>query len=162
MGAAYTPYILAKGQWFRIISSMFLHFGFRHIFFNMIALIAIGRYIEIYFGRLKYTIIYFISGIAGNLLFLIFELLTFSGTYSVSAGASGAISGLFGALLILAIDKNTKQLFPLPRVILGILLLIIPGIGDGSTNVMAHLGGAICGIAIGFIYYFLAKGSKKA
>ena len=161
MGGACTPYILGKGEWYRMISSMFLHYGFKHFFFNMIALVAIGRYIEIYFGRVKYFILYMVSGLMGNLVFLFSDLLLSPGGYTVSAGASGAISGLFGALLVLAIDKNTKQLFPLPRVIFGIMLLIIPGIGDSTINVAAHIGGAICGVVIGFLYYFFSKRSNK-
>ncbi len=149
-GAQYLPYVLADGDWYRVFTSMFVHFGIEHIFGNMIALIMVGQYIEVYFGRLKFLAIYFLGGLAGNLLSLIVEFQT--NVYAVSAGASGAISGLFGALVILAFDKNTRRLFPLPRILIGIILLLIPA--AKNVNVMAHLGGLLGGFATAYTFYY--------
>lgn len=160
LGAAYTPYILENGEWYRIFNSMFIHFGIEHLGGNMIALIAIGQYVEWYFGKVKFVIIYILSGLIGNLLSLGVELITHN--YSVSAGASGAISGLFGAMIILAIDPETKHIFSLPRAIVALVLLIVPGLGNSGIDVMAHIGGIIGGFATAYIFYRFQKKHPSA
>ncbi len=152
-GAQYAPYIIEDGQWYRIFTAMFVHIGFRHIASNMFCLIVVGQYIENYFGKIKFLIIYFIAGLCGNLLSLYFEVS--SSTPIVTAGASGAISGLIGSLVVLALDPETRKLFPLPRVLIGIVLLMIPGSRD--VNVLAHLGGLISGFATGYTMYYYSK-----
>lgn len=152
-GAQYAPYIIDDGQWWRIITAMFVHIGFRHIASNMFCLIVVGQYIENYFGKIKFLIIYFIAGICGNLLSLYFDAA--SSSPAVSAGASGAISGLIGSLVVLALDPETRKLFPLPRVLIGIVLLMIPASKD--VNVLAHLGGLITGFATSYTMYYYSK-----
>ena len=78
---------------FRLVSSMFLHAGFMHIFFNMYSLYIVGPKVEDFFGKWKYTLIYLLSGISGGLLSIAMN------DNVVTVGASGAIFGLFGALL---------------------------------------------------------------
>ena len=152
LGATYTPYIFENGEWYRIFTAMFLHFGVEHIAGNMIALLAVGQYIEWYFGTVRYLVIYLISGLLGNLLFIGYEVLTVS-DFAVSAGASGAISGLFGAFVILALDPRTRKYFSMPRILVGLALLLIPSFGDHSVNIIAHLGGIIGGFITGYIFY---------
>ena len=155
LGGAYTPYIVENNQWYRIITSMFLHYGIAHIVNNSISLLAMGQYVEAYFGRIKFLIIYLLAGIAGNLLTVGVDL--FTGSFPVSAGASGAICGLLGAMTILAIDKRTRKIFPVPRMIAVIVLVLLPGFGDSSINVMAHLGGFAAGFIIGLVMYALTS-----
>ncbi|MBO4863882.1 MAG: rhomboid family intramembrane serine protease [Eubacterium sp.] len=155
LGGAYTPFIIEGHQWYRILTSMFLHYGIAHIVNNSISLLAMGQYVEAYFGRVKFIIIYIISGIAGNLLTIATELYT--GSYPVSAGASGAICGLLGAMVILAIDKRTRKFFPVPRMIVAVILVLLPGFGDSSINEMAHLGGFIAGFIVGLIMFALTS-----
>ena len=152
MGAAYTPFILENGEWYRLFTAMFLHIGVQHLLYNMLALFAAGQYIEQYFGKVRYIILYLLSGIAGNVLSLIIEL-RFSHIFAVSAGASGAISGLFGAMVILALDPKMRKTFPLPRVLFGLLFLLLPGNDSDNINIIAHLGGMICGFIIALVYY---------
>ena len=153
-GAQYAPYIFNRGEWYRIFTSMFLHIGVNHIASNMICLLAVGQYIENYFGRIRYIVIYIISGLCGNLLSLFFDM--YSQNPAVSAGASGAISGLIGTLIILAIDPETRKVFPLPRVLIAIVLLMIPA--ASNVNILAHLGGLIGGLATGYcMYYYMRK-----
>ena len=83
-----------KTDYLRIITSIFLHGGLLHLVFNMYSLYIIGPQLESFFGKVKYIIIYLISGICGNLLSMLF----LSDTH-VSVGASGAIFGLLGALV---------------------------------------------------------------
>ena len=106
-GASYAPDIFENGQWYRILTSMFMHFGAEHLINNMVMLYILGYQIEENFGRVKYLITYFICGIAGGIISSGIEIIT--GEYSISAGASGAIFGIFGVLLVM-IFKSRKQL----------------------------------------------------
>ncbi|MCR5735730.1 MAG: rhomboid family intramembrane serine protease [Lachnospiraceae bacterium] len=153
LGASYTPYIVEDGQWYRLFTPMFLHIGVEHLAMNMLALFATGQYVEQYFGRVRFILLYILSGIAGNALTLFSELFL-THRFVVSAGASGAISGLFGAIVILAIDPRTRKYFPLPRVLLGLLFLILPS-GAKDINIVAHLGGMICGFVLAFCFYMM-------
>ena len=154
MGAAYTPYILENGEWFRLFTATLLHIGIKHLLYNMLALFAAGQFIEQYFGKVRFIVLYLLSGIAGNILYLVFEL-RLSQIFAVSAGASGSISGLFGAMVILALDPKTRKIFPLPRVLFGLLFLILPNNDSDNVNIIAHLGGMICGFIIALAYYKL-------
>ena len=87
-GASYAPDIFENGQWYRILTSMFMHFGAEHLINNMVMLYILGYQIEENFGRVKYLITYFICGIAGGIISSGIEMIT--GEYSISAGASGA------------------------------------------------------------------------
>lgn len=154
-GAEYVPAIIEYHQWWRLISACFVHFGWDHISMNMISLYFVGSVAEPYLGRIRYILLYMISGITGNLLTLIIEMQT--GDYSLSAGASGAICGLLSVFIILAIDPRTRRQYPIYRVIIGILLVLSPGLTDHSISMTAHLGGFAGGLVISFIYYFCAR-----
>jgi len=151
-GAKYNPYII-DGEWWRIISSMFLHIGFLHLFMNMLALYYLGHAVERIFGTLRFLIIYMLAGIGGGLA-------SFAFTIQVSAGASGAIFGLFGALLFFG--AMHKQLF---LQTMGRNLLIIIGINIVFGFVVpqidnsAHLGGLISGF-IGATIVFLPNNKQ--
>src|SRR5699024_11759336 len=100
-GAKYNPAII-DGEWWRIISSMFLHIGMLHLMMNMLALYYLGTAVERIYGSWRFFIIYMLAGIGGSLA-------SFAFTINVSAGASGAIFGLFGALLFFGLIH--KKLF---------------------------------------------------
>lgn len=99
-GAKYNPLIRA-GQYWRLVTPIFIHIGFTHILMNGITLYFIGQYVEQLFGHWRFTIIFFVSGIVGNLG-------SFAFNSGLSAGASTAIFGLFGAFLMLgeSFSKN--------------------------------------------------------
>src|SRR5690625_6084003 len=94
-GAKYNPAMI-DGEWWRLISSMFLHIGFFHLAMNMLALYYLGVAVERIYGSRRFLMIYFLAGIAGSLTSFAFSI-------NVSAGASGAIFGLFGAMLFFGI-----------------------------------------------------------
>ena len=102
-GAMFVPLVLGNQEYYRLITSMFLHFGFSHLMNNMIMLFFLGSILEEEIGRFKYLFLYFASGLAGNVLSAAMDLKT--GEFVVSAGASGAIFGVIGALLII-VAKN--------------------------------------------------------
>ena len=139
-GANYRPLILEFNQYYRLISSSFLHIGILHLLFNMYALYIIGAQIENFYGKAKYLIIYLGSAIFGSLLSICFH-------DGISAGASGAIFGLLGAMLYFGYHYrlylgNVLQSQIIPIIILNLFLgFITPGIDNAC-----HVGGLISGI----------------
>ena len=101
LGGKYGP-LIDVGQWWRLIACIFLHGGLMHIVFNMYSLFILGSQLEPILGRKKYTILYFISGLGSSIL----SYLALPNT--VSIGASGAIFGLLGALLVFIINNRDK------------------------------------------------------
>lgn len=149
-GAMYVPYIVENGENYRLFTSMFLHFGFSHLLNNMVTLVIMGRNVEPIVGKVRFFIIYFVSGLSGNILSFITECMT--GDFVVSAGASGAIFGLTGALLALTIifrgraGQVTKKDM---LIMIGINLYL--GFTSQGVDNMAHIGGLIAGFLITFI-----------
>ncbi|MBS1841067.1 MAG: rhomboid family intramembrane serine protease [Acidobacteria bacterium] len=145
-GADYGPLTLS-GQWWRMFTSLFVHFGFIHILFNMIVLFNIGPFIESLAGRVSYLILYFVSGIGGGVASLIIH------PTAVSAGASGAIFGLYGALLGFLL-RHRKTIAPkaLKSLSKGALLFVgvnfIFGMSVPAIGVAAHMGGLAAGFLV--------------
>ena len=147
-GACYTPLIL-EGQYYRLITGMFLHFGLMHLLYNMISLVALGDLLEKEIGTLRFLLIYFLGGITGNLASLGADLYLSGGRYAVSAGASGAVFAVIGALLIGVIfRKNRPGSIPAKRMILMTALMVLQGFTEKGTDNAAHVGGLIGGVLI--------------
>ena len=146
LGAAYTPYIL-EGEWYRLFTAMFLHFGFTHLANNMLVLAVLGTRLEGLVGHVRLALIYLLGGIGGNLVSMWMECR--SGSFAVRAGASGADFALTGAMLWLALrnrgragDLTTRQVL-----IMAALSLYLGFAGSGVNNA-AHIGGLICGFVL--------------
>ena len=149
--------VLTKGgQYYRLITSIFLHIGFWHIFCNMYSLYIIGKEVENFFGKIKYLIIFLLSGITGSIMALCFNHNT------ISAGASGAIFGLLGALLYFGYYYRTYlgvaiQKSILPVIVVNLLIgFMIPGISNA-----AHIGGLVGGILTSMMVGIPNKSEKK-
>lgn len=150
-GADYGPATITRGEWWRILTSTFVHLGFLHVFFNMMVLAQIGPFMERILGNAAFLLVYLVSGITGALCSLAWD------PYMYSAGASGAIFGLYGALIgFLALRRDsiaTEQLMKLLKGA-GVFLVynIIFGVLHSGTDIAAHagglLGGLICGLVI--------------
>lgn len=137
-GAKFNPLIMDH-EWWRILTSMFIHIGFIHLFMNMIALFYLGTAVERIFGPAKFLIIYFLGGIVGGLA-------SFAFTTNVSAGASGAIFGLFGAILFFGLKERKLFLQTIGRPILIIIVFnVIIGFTAPQIDNSAHLGGLLAG-----------------
>ena len=150
-GAAYTPYIL-NGAYWRLFTSMFLHFGFYHITYNMLSLIFIGDILESVVGPVRYLIIYLAGGLCGNLLSL--ALSARSGRYTVSAGASGAIFAVIGAIFYIALRNRSRfGENNMRRLILMIVLMIMQGVVDKGVDNAAHGGGLAGGFLLAVLLY---------
>ena len=138
-GANYQSYIKA-GEWYRLFSCMFVHASVIHLVLNMYALKIIGSQVESYLGKIKYIIVFIVSGLIGSLFSAIF-------TKAVSVGASGAIFGILGSLLYFTyhyriVLGNALKYEILPVVIFNLIIgLFIPGV-----DISAHIGGLIGGV----------------
>ncbi|MEK4701420.1 rhomboid family intramembrane serine protease [Solibacillus sp. FSL R7-0668] len=140
--------LIAQGEWWRIITSMFLHLGFTHVLFNMFSLFLFGPELEKIAGKMRFLTIYFLAGIFGIAASFLIEDPTYA-----SVGASGAIYGMFGAFA--ALVYYTRHLFPqlkqiiLPLIVVSVIMtFLMPNI-----NITAHLGGLITGFILGFVYF---------
>ena len=146
-GANYRPFIL-EGQWWRLMVSCFLHIGILHLLFNMYALFYIGLLLEPYLGKSRFLAAYLISGIAASV-----ASIWWNGTV-VSAGASGAIFGMYGVFLALLstnlVDKSVrKSLFTSIGVF--VVYNLVNGLNpNNGVDNAAHLGGLLTGFVLGF------------
>ncbi|MBU3690921.1 MAG: rhomboid family intramembrane serine protease [Solirubrobacterales bacterium] len=135
---------VADGQWYRLITSGFLHVSIFHLAFNMIALFFLGRILEPSIGTPRFVSIYFASMLAGS-----FGALLLSGSLVNTVGASGAVFGIFGATFVIARGRGLNHIAREIGVILGINLLLtftVSGISIGG-----HLGGLAGGVLCGLI-----------
>ena len=138
--AAYGPggemHGVAAGEWWRLITAMFLHYGLLHILTNMWALWQLGRYLESALGPVRFTALYLIAGFGGNVVTYLF-----SAQNQESAGASTAIFGLFLAAVVInrRLGLQIAQLIPILVVNL-IITFTIPGISKTG-----HVGGLLVG-----------------
>ena len=154
LGANYAPLVLGQGQWWRLFTSMFLHIGILHLLFNGFALFQLGTLYESWTGSVKFASVYLVTGLAGSLASTLFHSLS-GHQPAVSAGASGAIFGLLGALIALLL-KRRDRLLPQARSLLKQLafwagLNILLGFTGMSLDNAAHLGGMVAGMALGFV-----------
>ena len=158
-GALWTPAVLGGGQYYRIIFPIFMHFSVAHLFNNMLLLFFMGDVLEREFGKVKFLLFYMLTGICGNLLSILLE--SISGSYAVSAGASGAVFGVLGGLLYLIL-KNHGQLYYMTwkRMLFFIGYSLFAGYTSGEINNAAHLGGLVSGFLLAILFSFRKVESK--
>lgn len=156
---ALIPIKVASGQWWRIISANFLHYGPLHLATNMLALYFLGKLIEINLGITRYLFIYLFSGIGSMLSFTIFSLAQ-GDSYAFLVGASAAIMGLVGTLLAISGYIWVKKKTPMnaKRLRLVIVVIIVQFIFDNlipQVSFQSHLFGLIFGFIFGLIALLL-------
>ncbi|HZL64145.1 MAG TPA: rhomboid family intramembrane serine protease [Thermoleophilia bacterium] len=156
LGALYSPYVLLKHEYWRMLTCLFLHDGILHIAFNMWALWVIGGFVEAALGRAKFLLVYFVSGFAGSVLVLIAAPVN-----TLVVGASGAIFGIFGALAVHAFLNRGRDLQS--RALLGnvVFLLVINLVFSftaGFVSWQAHVGGLVVG---GLATFVLMRGGHR-
>jgi rhomboid protease GluP len=155
---ATNAYLVLFGQWWRLLTATFVHVGLLHIATNMWCLWNLGLLGEPLLGPVGLIVVYLITGIAGNLLSLLFNVIS-RDYISVGAGASGAVFGIAGILIVLLSNKKLPiPAFELNRlrrsVIQFAVLNLIIGIGANFTSIVridnhAHIGGFLSGLALG-------------
>ena len=151
-GAMYAPLVLEEGQYYRLLTAVFMHFGINHIMNNMLVLFFLVDNLERALGRVKYLIFYLLCGVGANVISMMVNMSEYS--YRVSAGASGAIFGVVGGLLY-AVIVNRGQLEDLTTRQLGIIVLLTAYHGFTSQGIdnAAHIGGLLLGVVLGIIFY---------
>ena len=148
-GANYAP-LIQSGEYYRLITSAFLHIGLMHLLVNCYALYVIGPQVESFFGKTKYIVIYVLSAVFGNLLSMLF-------TDVISAGASGAIFGLLGSILYFGYHYRVylegvlkSQIIPL--IVLNLALGFISSGIDNAAHIGGLIGGVLVSMAVGVKY----------
>ena len=150
-GAMSAPAVLEDGEYYRLLTAMFMHFGIRHIMNNMLVLFVLGDNLERALGHVKYLIFYLLCGIGSNWVSMMAHS---TDTMTVSAGASGAIFGVVGGLLYV-VTANKGRLEDLSTRQLVIMIFFSLYLGYTSTGVdnTAHLSGLVIGIVLAIILY---------
>ena len=151
-GAAYPPLILENGEIYRLFTCMFLHFGIEHLLNNMLVLFVLGSRLEQVIGKIKFLLIYLIGGVLGNVISLLIELRTQD--FAVSAGASGAVFAVMGAMIYIVI-RNKGWLGDLSMRQILVMAAFSLYFGFASTGVdnTAHVGGMVSGFFLAVIFY---------
>ncbi|MHA6797785.1 rhomboid family intramembrane serine protease [Bounagaea algeriensis] len=135
---AMVPLLTAQGQWWRLVTSGFLHFGLVHLAMNMIALWVIGRDLEVVLGRLRFLAVYVLGLLGGSV-----AVFVFGQQLSMMAGASGAVYGLMGGIALVALRLKISLRPVITVIVLNLLITFtIPQI-----SVFGHLGGLVLGSA---------------
>ncbi|MFI6485365.1 rhomboid family intramembrane serine protease [Nonomuraea sp. NPDC050663] len=153
--------VVGLGQYYRLITSAFLHFGFIHILFNGYALWAIGPYLERAFGHWRFAALYLLSALGGSTLAYWLDA---PNTWSV--GASGAVYGLFAAVFVVGrkLNMDVRGVVVLIAINLAITFLpwIIPGVFGGTMlSWTAHLGGLATGAVVSAALAYAPKSSRS-
>ncbi len=146
-GAFYPPLVKFYGEYYRFITSIFIHIGIMHIFFNGYALYIFGPQIERLLGPKKFLLFFLLTGVGGNLATYLFNFT------SISAGASGSLFGILGAFLYLVhrhrdmvTPGGRRQIFSLITINL-VLTFVVP-----SISTTAHLGGLAMGYLLSYVF----------
>lgn len=151
-GALYWPAIEFKHEYYRFFTYMFLHFGFDHLVNNMLVLYFIGDKLERIAGKVKYLFIYFGSGLLAGIASLGYNML--KNNNIVSAGASGAIFGVVGAMaFVVLINKGRiKEISP-RQIVIFVILSLYGGLTSQGIDNVAHIGGLLSGIILAAVLY---------
>ncbi|MCH0566825.1 MULTISPECIES: rhomboid family intramembrane serine protease [unclassified Streptomyces] len=146
LGRAYVPLLgslegIAEGQWYRLLTAMFLHGSYIHILFNMLSLWWLGGPLEAALGRARFVALYFVSGLAGSALTYLL-----AAPNQPSLGASGAIFGLFGATAVLLrrLDYDMRPVIAL------LVINLIFTFSWANIAWQAHIGGLVAGVIVGY------------
>jgi len=158
-GANFWPDVFYEGQYYRLFTCAFMHFGVSHLFNNMLVLAFIGDNLERALGPVKYMVLYVGSAIGASLASDLWYMYT--GVYTISAGASGAVFGVTGALLVI-LAKNRGRLEDLSsrRLMLFAAAVLYNGISAASVDNAAHIGGLVVGAVLAMLLY-RSRGTRK-
>lgn len=139
-------YLVQEGQWWRLITPMFLHIGVLHILMNGVTLYFVGNILEPLIGHVRFFVIFILSGITGNL-----ASFAFGATNSISAGASTSLFGMFAAFLALAvIYRENHFLGEMGKTFLALIILnLLMDLTMTSVDIWGHVGGALGGFLLG-------------
>lgn len=151
-GAMYPPAVLYGGEWWRLLTSAFIHFGISHLLNNLVLLVCLGSYLERAYGKIRFLILYLVCA-AGSSLVSMGHML-YTGDLAVSGGASGVVFGMIGALLFLVLKNRGRfEDLSLRRFLLMMALSLYYGFSTTGVDNAAHVGGLIIGFLVGVIFF---------
>ncbi|MEU5944372.1 rhomboid family intramembrane serine protease [Micromonospora sp. NPDC047465] len=142
---------IAEGEWYRLVTAMFLHYGVVHLLLNMWALWVLGRSLEASLGPLRFGVLYLVSGLGGNVAAYLF-----SEQNQLTAGASTSIFGLFAALVVIErrMGRDISQVLPI-LVINLVFTFTVPGI-----SIPGHLGGLVVGGLVALVFAYAPRSRR--
>lgn len=150
LGQCGTRLVIEGRQYWRLVTSVFLHANLSHIGSNLLVQILMGNAVERNIGSVRYVILYLLAGIGGNIVSVAYDYARGFNTYSV--GASGAVFGVMGTLIILII-KGRKKLRRgsslLVRALFAVFYAVYSGFQNPYTDNAAHIGGLVTGLVLG-------------
>jgi membrane associated rhomboid family serine protease len=149
---ALIPVDVAHGQWYRLFTAAFLHYGILHILFNMYALYLIGPQLEAVLGKLRFVALYLLAGLGGSLLSMALGPLN-----EQAAGASGAIFGLFGALYIVTRHLNLQT----GGIAVTIAINLVFSFSISNIDWRGHVGGLVTGVVVALVFAYAPKGAAR-
>ncbi|MBT2681573.1 rhomboid family intramembrane serine protease [Bacillus sp. ISL-35] len=140
---------VVNGEYWRLVTPIFMHAGFTHMLFNSFSLVLFGPALEQLLGRTKFTLVYLVTGIAANLATLLLEPLTYT-----HGGSSGAIFGLFGFYISIIMFRKAMMSRENSQTIMTIAIIaVIMTFVQSNINITAHIFGMLSGFLIGAAAY---------
>lgn len=159
-GASYSPAIVIGKEYYRLFTAMFLHFGVEHLAYNMLLLLFLGDTLEKTAGKLRFLLIGLIGGLGGNIASVVYEWQREE--YWVSAGASGVVFAVLGALVcVVILNKGKMQDYSGPRLLVMAALSVLQGFTSAGTNYVAHVGGFAAGFLMALLFWRKLKKKEK-
>ncbi len=149
-----------RGEWIRLLTSMFLHGNLQHLAGNMISLYFYGNVSERALGHVRFLVVYLLGGLIGSLFVVSVE--RFTGNFALTVGASGAIFAVLGSILIVAWLKRylVRGISP-KRVLFASIFSLASGIGVQGVSFTGHLGGFIGGVLVTLVLLLTMQRSKS-
>jgi rhomboid protease GluP len=150
-GYLYGPAVVQYGQWWRVVTAAFLHGSYVHIGLNMLALYQVGNIVETMFGKPRFALLYAIAVVGSGLSVVYFNYTDYT------LGASGAIFGLFGALVAAGVREGARGRALIGQVLPVILINLVFTVSVPGISIAAHVGGLITGFVAGLVLYMTRR-----
>ncbi|MCB0950450.1 MAG: rhomboid family intramembrane serine protease [Mycobacterium sp.] len=150
------PPAVADGDLYRLLTSAFLHFGTAHIAFNMLALYFVGPPLEMALGRLRFSALYLLSAMGGSVLVYLLTL------NALTAGASGAVFGLFGATFVVGRKLKMDVRGVVAIIALNLVFtFVVPLVSSQNISWQGHIGGLVVGAAVAAGYAYAPRQQRN-
>ena len=144
---------VANGDLYRLLTSAFMHYGIAHLLFNMYALYIMGPALEVWLGRLRFGVLYALSALGGSVLVYLL-----SSVDAWTAGASGAVFGLFGASFVVGRRLNLDVRWLIGLIALNLAItFVIPLLGGQNISWQGHIGGLVTGALVAAAYAYAPR-----
>jgi membrane associated rhomboid family serine protease len=144
---------VADGELYRLVTSAFLHYGLTHLLFNMWALYVVGPPLEMWLGRLRFVALYALSALGGSVLVYLL-----SSVSAATAGASGAVFGLFGASFVVGKRLNLDVRWVIGLIAINLVItFVLPLISSQNISWQGHIGGLVTGAVVAAAYAYAPR-----